>query len=84
MDGREIKQSPISFHPDPMKRELPHEGARMSADTESLCKETDSSSPNFVSSRVQISLSIALPGYLSSVPDLRAVLHVMRMRVQHI
>lgn len=48
-------------------REQPHEGARGSADTKRLCEETDSSSPNPVSSRVQTSFHVALLSLPSSL-----------------
>lgn len=56
----------------------------MSADTKSLREETDSSSPNPVSFRVQLSLHVALFSCLSSLTDLRAVIHVVLVGVQHI
>lgn len=49
-------------------RQQPHEGARGNTETKSLCQETNSSSPNLVSSRVQISFHTALLGLPSSLP----------------
>lgn len=64
-------------------RQQPHEGARGNTETKSLCEETNSSSPNLVSSRVQISFHTALLGLPSSLPHLRVALHVMLVGVQH-
>lgn len=66
-----------------VRREQPHEGARGNTENKSLCEETNSSSPNLVSSRVQISFNTALLGLLSSLPGLRAALHVVLLGVQH-
>lgn len=64
-------------------RQQPHEGARGNTEIKSLYEETNSSSPNLVSSRVQISFHMALIGLPSSLPHLRAALHVMLVGVQH-
>lgn len=58
--------------------------ARRSTDTKSLCEETDSSSPNPMSSRVQTTFHKARLSLPSSLPHFRAALRMVPVAGQHV